>query len=275
MESMNNRIDLVCTDIDGTLLDSGNPDFSSLMVFKHTMDSLRRQWGAKWAIVTGRHRRGMIPIIDSFLGFNLIPDFIVLEDAYIYRFSRRSGWRSFFSWNLQIRWKRARLWRRGKRNLQLWQTEMSKEFPEMKLRSHETVDMWMEFPDPEKAEQAEIILKHKTAESVDFEVFRWGAELFLAPSVGKKGEAVSKIADSLNVSETQIFAVGDGANDINMLEGWAAGMVACVANAPTEIKQIVQHVGGYVASESATAGVVESLRFYLEKPDRHDLTKQN
>ncbi len=263
MPSLKHRIDLVCTDIDGTLLDAGNPDFTSLVSFKRTLDLMRRQWGTKWAIVTGRHRRVMTPILDSFLGFQLIPDFVVLEDAYVYRFNRRTGWHSFLRWNLRIRWKRARLWRRGRRNLQLWEERMQRQFPEMVVRSHETVDLWMEFPDRDSAEGGESVLKQMTAESVDFEVFRWGKELFLAPSVGKKGEAVSFIADNLGLSADQIFAVGDGANDVNMLEGWAAGMVACVSNAPREIKRIVRHANGHVANQSVTAGVVESLEYFL------------
>ncbi len=267
MPPSKHRIDLVCTDIDGTLLDAGNPDFASLVSFKTSLDSMRRQWGTRWAIVTGRHRRVMLPILDSFLGFQLIPDFVVLEDAYVYRFNRRTGWHGFLRWNLRIRWKRARLWRRGRKSLQQWQEQMQRQFPEMQVRSHETVDLWMEFPDREVAEHGESVLKQMTAGSVDFEVFRWGKELFLAPSVGKKGEAVSFIADSLGLTAGQVFAVGDGANDINMLEGWAAAMVACVANAPREIKRIVRHAQGYVASQSATAGVVEALEYYLQGDD--------
>ncbi len=262
---MDNRIDLVCTDIDGTLLDAGEPDFGSLMKFKETLDQARLRWRTKWAIVTGRHRRGIMPILDSFIGFQLIPDFVVLEDAYIYRFCRRRGLCSFFGWNLRIRWKRARLWRRGRKVLRQWQGEMQGEFPQMRVLSHETVDLWMEFPDEAGAEQGEAVLKRKTAESLDFEVLRWGKELFLAPSVGKKGEAVSRLADHLQVPAARIFAVGDGANDVNMLEGWAAGMVACVANAPREIKNIVRHAGGYLAQNSDTSGVLEALHFYLNR----------
>lgn len=262
---MNNQIDLICTDIDGTLLDVERPDFAGLMKFKGLLAELRQQWGTKWAIVTGRHKRSILPILNSFLGFQLQPDFIVLEDAYIYHFQRRRGMRGFHGWNLRLRWKRALLWRRGRGVLQKWQKEMEKDFPEMRVLSHETVDLWMEFPSKKMAERGEMLLKHKTAEHLDFDVLRWGKELFLAPSIGKKGEAVERLSDYLQISGDRIFAVGDGANDINMLEGWAAGMAACVANAPKEIQQVVQHGGGYVANSRNISGVIEALHFYLEK----------
>jgi len=259
---MNQQIGLICTDIDGTLLDSQNPDFAGLMEFKRALDDMRRQGGSQWAIVTGRHRRGVIPILEHFLAFHLVPDFVVLEDAYVFQFCRRRGLRSFYKWNWRIRWKRSWLWRRSRNLLQKWQKEMEDEFAEMKVLSHETIDMWMEFPDSQKAEHGETFLKHKVAESLDFEVYRWGSELFLAPAVGRKGEAVTFIADYLGMTPERVFAIGDGANDINMLEGWAAGMVACVGNAPVEIKRIVEHAGGYVAEQKATAGVLEALRSY-------------
>ena len=257
---MTRRIDLICTDIDGTLLDSGNPDFVSLREFKRELDLRKQQWGTKWAIVTGRHRRGFLPALDSFLAFHLIPDFIVLEDAYIYRFLRGTGMRGFWRWNFRIRWKRSWLWRRSRRFIQKLQNEMENEFPDMRVLSHETIDMWLEFPDQPSAEQGEKALKIKIAECLEFEVFRWGCEVFLAPAIGKKGEAVTRISDHLGISAEHVFVIGDGANDVNMLEGWAAGMVACVANTPREIKSIVRRNSGYVAKNRATAGVVEALR---------------
>jgi hypothetical protein len=52
-----------------------------------------------------------------------------------------------------------------------------------------------------------------------------------------------------------------------MLDGKYARLVACPANSVDEVKAVVRQAGGYVASASCGAGVVEALGHFLKTTD--------
>ena len=66
------------------------------------------------------------------------------------------------------------------------------------------------------------------------------------------------------VLATKVFGkMGDGPNDLTMLDGHAAGLPACVGNALEHVKETVRRNRGYVAAGEDLAGVVEALRHCL------------
>src|SRR5207248_10415546 len=62
-----------------------------------------------------------------------------------------------------------------------------------------------------------------------------------------KGAALGELARLIDIPRENIFAAGDHHNDISMLNGDAAGMPSCPANAIDEVKAAVRGAGGYVA----------------------------
>jgi Cof subfamily protein (haloacid dehalogenase superfamily) len=75
-----------------------------------------------------------------------------------------------------------------------------------------------------------------------------------------KGQALAFLAAHLGIKREEIMAVGDGYNDLDMLE--YAGLSIVVANAREEIKKKAD----YVTTASYGAGVVEALgKFVLDK----------
>jgi hypothetical protein len=74
-----------------------------------------------------------------------------------------------------------------------------------------------------------------------------------------KGAALGELARLLEIPRENIFASGDHHNDISMLDGKAAGMPSCPANAIQEVQDAVQNAGGYVAKKQFGAGVHEAL----------------
>lgn len=256
----NRRVKLICTDIDGTLVRGEAPDYDGLREFGALLERARHRFDAKWAVVTGRHHMSFMSVLAILLSLNLVPDYVVLEDALIYRFDRRDGLSAFWFWNLMIRWRRSHLWRRSRTLLAGWQGELAKRFPEVEQRSHNTVDLWLEFDSEERAEAGEIFLRDLVGDREAFQVLRWGAELFLAPSAGRKIDAVRKLSGKEGIDLGDVFVVGDGANDINMFEDADLGFRACVGNAPEAIRRLTRENGGFVADSEVVRGVVESLR---------------
>jgi hydroxymethylpyrimidine pyrophosphatase-like HAD family hydrolase len=261
------RLRLICTDIDGTLLHGEVPDYEGLRRFSCALIKARELYGTRWAVVTGRHRVSFMAVLTILLSVNLVPDYLVLEDALIYEFDRHRGLRSFLFWNFMMRWRRSHLWRRSRKLLGKWQAELARHFPHIEQRSHNTVDLWLEFDDEATAEAGEVVLRDLVGERDEFQVLRWGAELFLAPSAGRKIDAVRKLAGCEGIDLADVFVVGDGANDVNMFEDRELGFRACVGNAPEEIRRITHKNGGYVAESGVVHGVLEALRVACPEVD--------
>ncbi|MBI4028385.1 MAG: HAD hydrolase family protein [Verrucomicrobia bacterium] len=59
-----------------------------------------------------------------------------------------------------------------------------------------------------------------------------------------------------------VFAAGDNFNDLSMLDGAHAGMVAAPANAIPEVKATVLSAGGYVARRLCGHGILEALQHF-------------
>ena len=70
---------------------------------------------------------------------------------------------------------------------------------------------------------------------------------------------MGELARLLKIPRENIFASGDHHNDISMLDGKAAGMPSCPANAIVEVQDAVHNAGGYIAKKHFGAGVHEAL----------------
>jgi Cof subfamily protein (haloacid dehalogenase superfamily) len=76
-----------------------------------------------------------------------------------------------------------------------------------------------------------------------------------------KGRGLKKIAEFLHLKRDEIIAVGDGLNDMEMIE--YAGMGIAVANASPELKKKADHITQAEREE----GVIEAIRkFIFPKP---------
>lgn len=255
-------IRLVCTDFDGTLFD-GTPNADDLLALKRALAALGNLHGTRWAIVTGRPLPDLLPVLGMFMSYGLFPDFGVVADALIYRRNALGGMSPFRWWNAKVAFRRHTLFRRHSYRVGQWRDEMMALFPGAADRSRQPVDLWLQFPDEDSAAEAETELHRKT-DSLHgrFLVFRWGCEVFLAPAAGTKGEAVRRLGRHLRIPHQDIFAVGDGPNDLPMLRGGVVGMPACVGNAASKVREVVGQGGGYVAKGECLAGVLEALYFY-------------
>ena len=258
-----NSIRMICTDLDGTLLKESESQ-SGLRRFGSLLADCKRRWRTQWAVVTGRRKVDVEPVLLHFLVFGMRPDFLVVEDGLIYRRNSRGAFIPFWWWNFNIMRKRFHLGRRSADDIVRWRRELLDEFPAAEDRSRQTVDLWLEFPDAEQTRRAEKNLLEKIRHTVEFQVFRWDRELFLAPSVGTKGEAVRKMCQKLDIPLPKVFAVGDGPNDLSMLDGGAAGMSSCVGNALEHVKFAVREAGGFIATKRKTDGVNEALQWYMK-----------
>ena len=80
-------------------------------------------------------------------------------------------------------------------------------------------------------------------------------------SVSDNGLILTDDSGRTNVSN--IFAAGDNHNDLSMLCGANARMVACPANAVPKVREMVRAAGGYVANAIAGEGMSQALDHYF------------
>jgi HAD superfamily hydrolase (TIGR01484 family) len=90
--------------------------------------------------------------------------------------------------------------------------------------------------------------------SFDVGTVRW---LDFAPRHVSKALGLSFVADSLGVHQADVLAIGDGTNDIEMLQ-WAGHGVA-MGQAPVEVKAAADAVTGTLADDGAATEIIRWL----------------
>ena len=253
------ELDLICTDLDGTVFGQ-TPRVEELSHLSNLMRRCAQQWRTRWVIATARPMKDLRPALHELLTFGMAPHYVITEDALIYERRRSGGFSPFWLWNLNIIFQRFSAGRKSVRHVSAWRSEIQTMFPSARNMSEQTVDLWLEFDSENDAERAEIILRDRVADTAHFDVFRWGCELFLAPAAGTKGQALRKLMSKLGIDQRRVLAIGDGPNDISMLDGSAAGLPACVGNALPHVKDVVTEAGGYVCENDDAGGVIEALQ---------------
>ena len=78
-----------------------------------------------------------------------------------------------------------------------------------------------------------------------------------------KGSSLSEIARFYQLPASRCFAMGDGHNDLEMLDGAHAGMTACPANAVAVIREKITASGGLITRARHGAGAVEALQHFF------------
>ena len=77
-----------------------------------------------------------------------------------------------------------------------------------------------------------------------------------------KGSSLAELGRLLDMSTDGILAIGDHQNDISMLFGDVASMVACPSNAHPIVKDAVRKAGGHVSKLVAGEGTAEAINLY-------------
>jgi Cof subfamily protein (haloacid dehalogenase superfamily) len=81
--------------------------------------------------------------------------------------------------------------------------------------------------------------------------------LEFVPAGITKGHALRKLAERLGIGMEEIIAVGDGMNDMTMVE--YAGLGAAMGNAPDELKA----VAGYIAPDCFNDGLADVIEKFM------------
>jgi hypothetical protein len=86
-----------------------------------------------------------------------------------------------------------------------------------------------------------------------------------------KGLALSELATNIRVAPENILAIGNGHNDISMMDANVAAMTGCPSNSENEVMEVVHGQKGHIAQKAALEGVMEIINAHIQDNVRSEL----
>jgi hypothetical protein len=188
----------------------------------------------------------------------LTPDVVVVRHAYIYTLTR-FGYVPHLLWNLRVL---LLVWldrASARRAIQEWHTMITRATQGVRTVRRKRDRLWLRFRTDEAAAFAASELKRVSEPYRHFRVFQYRREVDVRSVPFTKGLAVREVARRMQVPRESILAIGNGHNDISILDGEAARFTGCPANSEPEVMQAVHAAGGHIAQERSLRGVIEIL----------------
>ena len=254
------RVQLFVTDADGTLLGQ-KPEFEQYRAFRLKIEALRDLSGAKWVVCTGRSLRSFGRAFHPMRVFGIEPDYVIARHAYIYERGRSGYWPHWF-WNVRVLWLQWRAELRVRRALPMLRRAVLSRNPFAHIAFSSNQRVCFRFDDEGAASFGAEIIRTEAKPYEYLQIFQFPCEVDVRTVPFTKGLAVAELARHLDISPARILVVGDGHNDISMMEINADCLTACPGNAVPEVMEAVHRTGGHIASERALAGVMEIIDAY-------------
>ena len=237
-----NDIRLLITDLDGTLL-GRKDEHENYRQLHAKIAELRMRYNTAWAISSGRSISSFRKVFKPLTAEGISPDYVIAKHAYIYSLEKW-GCLPHLIWNTRITrhiWTHSAM--SGKAMRDCKKAIMGK-FRRVELTCDRSDRLCLRFKNTDTIEPALQLVKKMTARNRDLQVFQFMNVLEIRSVPFTKGLAASELSHQLSIPREEILAIGDGLNDISMLNGSVAGMTACPANANTEVVQAVHNNHG-------------------------------
>jgi hydroxymethylpyrimidine pyrophosphatase-like HAD family hydrolase len=262
-------IRLLATDLDGTLI-GGTDEFHLFAEFEELLVELRGRYGMAWAVCTGRRHRSFARMMDPMRTLGLLPDYVIVRHAYIYKLTR-FGYLPHVAWNARILLHLLFGKLHIREAINEWYGLLTKMCTGASVVAKTKDRLCLRFENEEEADAAERILRDKVKEFSHLCVFRFMREVDVRLVPYTKGLALGDLADGLGVDHAEVLAIGDGLNDISMLDGAVIGMSGCPANAKPEVMEVVHRNRGHISSLKALAGTIDVIKSTAEGVVQSDL----
>lgn len=255
-------IQLIATDLDGTLIGSVD-EFPLYFSFRDRIMRLRRENDAVWAVCSGRTRRSFRALFAPMKAMGLEPEVVILRHAYIYT-RGRYGYKPHVIWNLRVL---MLVWLdriSSRRAIGEWHALITRVTHGVKTVRRKRDRLWLRFRTEEAALYAATELRKRVNEYSHFRVFHYRKEVDVRSVPFTKGMALKELAGHLNIRRENILSIGNGHNDISILDGTVSGFTGCPSNSEPEVMEVVHEAGGHVAQQKSLSGVLEIIDAVVE-----------
>jgi HAD superfamily hydrolase (TIGR01484 family) len=262
-------IRLIATDLDGTLEGHGCA-ITRYQDFAERLDRYKQRYGAEWVVCTGRSLHSFESVLKPLKTLGIEPEYVIVHHAYIYSRGHGGYWPHML-WNAGIRFQvwSSSLYLRGALNE--WHRMVRGMNDHVTTVFHRRNRLCLRFRTEEAAAAAAALLREKAAVFKLLRVFHYMLEVDVRTVPYTKGMALSELAQRLGIRNAEILAIGNGHNDISMLDGEAAGAMGCPVNAEVDVMETVSRSGGHVAQSRGLEGVIEILDAWLDDTVKSEL----
>jgi HAD superfamily hydrolase (TIGR01484 family) len=251
---------LLCFDFDGTLVDSEVHDPVPPELLQR-IAALKQAGEVYWAINTGRSLFQAIAGITDHV-VHPYPDYVIAKEREIYHRNEHNRWVDFGNWNRRCERAHEKLFRTHKRFFNRVRDYLNLHTAAEFVESEEEPAGIVAHDEPEMGRICAFLDEHRK-ELPELNYERNTIYLRFAHKDYNKGSALAELARMLDITATNIFAAGDNHNDLSMLCGTNAHMVACPANAVPKVRETIRAAGGFVASAKAGLGMEQALDHYF------------
>ena len=252
------EIQLISTDFDGTLhAEFENPPVPKAL--EQRIGELQRQ-GAKWIINTGRDLSSLLESLAR-ARLSIWPDYLGLVEREIYIHENRD-YHPCKAWNQACTRDHDELFERVRADVPRLM-EWIHERHDATLYEDSFSPFCMIATNNAEADAIMVFLEDYCRSVPDLTVVRNDIYARFSHVKYDKGTVVAEVARQLGIPRERIFAAGDHLNDLPMLNGKHAALVAAPQNAIPEVQDLMKRVGGYLSSAPWGHGVAEALDYYL------------
>jgi hydroxymethylpyrimidine pyrophosphatase-like HAD family hydrolase len=254
------QIQLLVTDLDGTIL-GGKPEFKLYNEFRDLIEQRRARGRFSWAICTGRGLRNFREVFLPLRSFGIAPDFVIAKHAYIYE-RQTWGYLSHFMWNLSI--MRLKAYHRLRVNLAIPRIRrlVGERIPFCRITYMDRERICFRFEDDETADFGTKILQDAVQKYEYLKVFHYRNEVDVHMVPFTKGLSMKELGSKLMIPSSHIMVIGNGHNDMSMMDPKLAKHCGCPVNADPEVIDVVHQLGGHIADRPSLGGVIDVLRAF-------------
>ena len=222
---------------------------------------LRKEQQVVWGINTGR---SLAHMLDGFVEscFPFLPDWVITREREIHFPNIHGRWSPHTSWNERCEREINELFHNSRQVLSRIRQEIE----------HHTGAKWLKMPGEPAGficrteQEMAWIIEHisplvATQPGLSWQrnsiYLRFGHHQF------HKGSSLAEITRLYQLGTDHCFAMGDGHNDLEMLNPAYAGMTACPANAVPPIQQLITATGGLITRASHGQAAIEALHHFF------------
>ncbi len=250
------NIQLICLDLDGTALDR---DDKHAWLSDGVVDVLNTlgERGVRWLVNSGRSYQNQIGVAQACRRLENMPVAILSGERFIHWLSPRRGPHEPF--NTQMLRRLESLYPQVTGALEPHLPRLRDRYRFNYEQDMDLILGWnLSSIDDVPAFEGE--LTELLASVPDAQLLRNMTWIIVTHREAGKGVVLTEAARHLGIPREQVLAIGDHLNDLDMLDGRAAGCVGCPADADDAIKAAVRRAGGMVSRHEHTAGTVDIIK---------------
>jgi hydroxymethylpyrimidine pyrophosphatase-like HAD family hydrolase len=167
------------------------------------------------------------------------------------------------AWNAEQTEQHTKLWKKIRPLFPQWRAQVESQFAVLESVVNDLVFAYR--VSPERTPALREVMQRFIQEQPEAQISGNQEWTFILHASFSKGKVLKKCAELLSIPADHVIAIGDGLNDLTMLDGTVAKFAGCPANASPEVIQAVMDAGGIVSEAHEAAGAIDIMQQFLKK----------